>query len=73
MSSFVFRGLKFFLAGEIESILCVKKSIMNHAKIFCMSCLTFFEISLLDKFSRIAFKNSENAATSFLTFVCLDI
>ena len=46
---------------------------MNHAKIFCKSCLTFCEISLLVKFSRIVFKNVENAAISFLTFVCLDV
>ena len=46
---------------------------MNQAKIFCKSCLTFGEISLFEKFSRIVFKNAENAAISFLTFVCLDV
>ena len=46
---------------------------MNHAKIFCKSCLTFCEISLLEILSRIVFKKAENAAISFLTFVCLDV
>ena len=46
---------------------------MNHAKTFCKPCLTFCEFSLLEKFSRIVFKNAENAAISFLTFVCLDV
>ena len=46
---------------------------MNHAKIFCKSCLTFGEISLFENFLRNVFKNAENAAISFLTFVCLDV
>ena len=46
---------------------------INHAKIFCKSCLTFCEISVLVKLSRIVFKNSENIAISCLTVVCLDV
>ena len=46
---------------------------MNHAKIFCKSCLTFCETSLLVKFSRIAFKYSENIVISCLTLVCFDV
>ena len=33
----------------------------------------FCETSLFGKFSRIAFKNVENAMISFLTFVCFDV
>ena len=73
MSLFVLVSLKFFLAGENKSILCVKESIINYAKFFCRSCLAFCETSLFDKFSWIALKNSENAAISFLTVVCLDV
>ena len=46
---------------------------MNHASIFCKSCLVFCETSLLVKFSQIAFKNVENAAISVLVFVCFDV
>ena len=45
---------------------------MNHAKSFYKSCLTFGELSWFEKFSRTECKNAENAAISFLTFVCLD-
>ena len=44
---------------------------MNHAKIFCKSCSIFCEISLLVKFSRIVFKNVENAAIHFLLLCVL--
>ena len=73
VSSFVLWDLKFFLACAIKSILWVKWSIINRAKIFRKSCVTFGEVSLFEKFSRIVFKNAENAAISFLTFVCLDV
>ena len=46
---------------------------INHAKIFSKSCLAFCETSLLVKFSRIAFKNSQNIAISCLTAVCRDV
>ena len=46
---------------------------INQAKTFCKSCLAFCETSLLVKFSRIEFKNSENIAVSCLTAVCLDV
>ena len=55
------------------TVLCAKYSIMNHARIFCKPCLTFCEISLLVKFSRIVFKNVEKAAISFPTFVWFDV
>ena len=45
---------------------------INHASIFCKSCLEFCETSLFEKFSRIAYKNVEKAVISFLTLVCLD-
>ena len=45
---------------------------MNHAKIFCKSILAFFETLLLVRFSRIVFRNAENAATSLPTFVCFE-
>ena len=67
-----FENLNFFLVCEIKSILCVNKSMVNHAKIVYRLCLTFCETSLLVKFSRIVFKNSENIAISCLTAVCLD-
>ena len=41
--------------------------------IFEKSCLVFCETSLLVKFSRIAFKNVENATILFPTFVCFDV
>ena len=62
---FTFEIWVFFLACAIKSILCVKYSVMNHAKSFCKSCLTFCEISLFENFSRIVFKNAQNAAISF--------
>ena len=46
---------------------------INHAKIFCKLCLNFFETSLLVKYSRIAFRYSENIAISCLTVVCFDV
>ena len=36
-----------------------KQSFKNHASIFCRSCLTFCEISLLVRFSWIVFINFE--------------
>ena len=38
-----------------------------------LSFLTFDEISLFEKISRIVFKDAENAAILFLTFVFLDV
>ena len=49
---------------------------MNHAKIFCNSCLTFFvkfHCLKFEKVSRIVFKNAENVAISFFTFVGSDV
>ena len=46
---------------------------MNHAKIFCKSCLVFCETSSLVKFSQIICRNVENTVISFRTFVCLDV
>ena len=46
---------------------------LNHAKIFCKSCFTRCDTSLFNNFSQIAFKNSENAVSLFLTVECLDV
>ena len=46
---------------------------INDSKVFGKSCLTFCKTSLMVKFSRIAFKNSENFVISCLTAVCLDV
>ena len=73
VSSFEFWGLKFFLACEIKSILCVKSSIINHAKIFCKSCFVCCETSSLVKFSLIICRKVENSVISCRTFICLDV
>ena len=44
-----------------------QKNQKNHASIFCRSCLTFSDISLLVRFSRIATKNVEQILISCLT------
>ena len=46
---------------------------MNHAKIFCKSCLVCCETSFLVKLSLIICKKVKNNAISFRTFVCLDV
>ena len=51
----------------------MKQSMINHSKIFCKSCLTFCEISLLVEFSRIVFIYLEKIAILCLTVMCLDV
>ena len=46
---------------------------MNHAKIYCKSCLSFCETSLLVKFSGIVIKYSKNIVISCLTVVGFDV
>ena len=46
---------------------------INHAKIFCISCLSNDETSLLVKFSRIVSKCSKNDAILCLTVACFDV